>query len=212
MHSKHKQRQLVVRVKSVRSLVGTLWSLIERMNLARRPKRCRKRVDRLSGSFAMMLFDQIAAALVLVSLTLSLQVVGVAALIEWLKRVLTRDTHNFRPIHAATLVVKSSVAVIVLHGFVILLWAGWYRLRCFSSWDLAFYFSASTYTTVGCADVTLPPNWRLLGPLESMTGVLMCGISIAVLFAIVTRSIAIHERRRKTSTLKTPDLRLQHFL
>ena len=211
MHSKHKQRQLVVRVKSVRSLVGTLWSLIERMNLARRPKRCRKRVDRLSGSFAMMLFDQIAAALVLVSLTLSLRSSASCADREAETRF-DGDTHNFRPIHAATLVVKSSVAVIVLHGFVILLWAGWYRLRCFSSWDLAFYFSASTYTTVGCADVTLPPNWRLLGPLESMTGVLMCGISIAVLFAIVTRSIAIHERRRKTSTLKTPDLRLQHFL
>jgi len=144
----------------------------------------------------MMLFNQIVAALVLVSLTLSLQVVGVAVMIEWLKRVLTRDTHNFRPIHAAALVVQSSVAVIVLHGLVILLWAGWYRLRCFPSWELAFYFSASNYTTVGCADVILPPNWRLLGPLESMTGVLMCGISIAFLFAIVTRSIAIHERHR----------------
>ncbi len=141
----------------------------------------------------MILFNQIAAAFVLVSLTLSLQAVGVVTLIEWLKRVLTRDTHNFSPIHAAALVVKSSVAVIVLHGLVILLWAGWYRVRCFRSWELAFYFSSSTYTTVGCTDVILPSNWRLLGPLESMTGVLMCGISIAVLFAIVTRSIAIQE-------------------
>jgi voltage-gated potassium channel len=157
-------------------------------------------------AFAMILFNQVAAAVLLLSLTLCLQCAGVAALIEWLKGVLTRDTHNFRPIHAAALVVKSSVAVIVLHGFVILLWAGWYRLHCFPSWELAFYFSASTYTTVGCADVMLPSNWRLLGPLESMTGVLMCGISVAVLFAIVTRSIAIHERRRKTSTQKTPEL------
>jgi voltage-gated potassium channel len=147
-------------------------------------------------AFAMILFNQVAAAALLLSLTLCLQCAGVAALIEWLKRVLTRDTHNFRPIHAAALVVKSSVAVIVLHGFVILLWASWYRLHCFPSWELAFYFSASTYTTVGCADVTLPSTWRLLGPLESMTGVLMCGISVALLFAIVSRSIAIHERRR----------------
>jgi voltage-gated potassium channel len=144
----------------------------------------------------MILFNQIAAAFILVSLTLSLQIFGVAALIEWLKRVLTRDTHNFRAIHTAVLVLQSSVAVIVLHGLVILLWAGWYRVRCFPTWERSFYFSASTYTTVGCADVMLPSNWRLLGPLESMTGVLMCGISIAVLFAIVTRSIAIHERRR----------------
>ena len=161
-------------------------------------------------AFAMILFNQIAAAFVLVSLTLSLQVVGVAGLIEWLKRVLTRDTHNFRPIHAAALVVQSSVAVIVLHGLVILLWAGWYRVRCFPTWELAFYFSASNYTTVGCADVLLPSNWRLLGPLESMTGVLMCGISIAVLFAIVTRSIAIHERRRNIKGLATQSREHSH--
>ena len=162
--------------------------------------------------FSMILFNQVAAAVLLLLLTLWLQCAGVAALIEWLKRVLTRDTHDFGPIHSAALVVKSSIAVIVLHGLVILLWASWYRFRCFSSWELAFYFSASTYTTVGSADVTLPPNWRLLGPLESMTGVLMCGISVAVLFAIVTRSIAVHERRRKTSTLKTPDLRSSNYI
>jgi voltage-gated potassium channel len=154
----------------------------------------------------MILFYQVAAALLLLMLTLCLQCTGVAALIEWLKRVLTRDAHDFGPLHAAFLVVKSSIAVIVLHGLVILLWAGWYRLHCFASWELAFYFSASNYTTVGATDVVLPSNWRLLGPLESMTGVLMCGISVAVLFAIVTRSIAIHERRRKTSALKTSDV------
>jgi hypothetical protein len=155
----------------------------------------------------MTFFHQIAAAVLLVTLTLCLQCVGVVALIEWLKRVLIRDTHDFGPIHAAALVVKSLIAVIVLHGLVILLWACWYRLRCFPTWEPAFYFSAGTYTTVGSGDALLPSNWRLLGPLESMTGVLMCGISVAVLFAIITRSITIHERRRRTTVLKTPDLR-----
>ena len=155
----------------------------------------------------MTLFNQIATAILLLILTLWLQCAGVAALIEWLKRVLTRDTHDFGPLHAAALVVKSSAAVIVLHGMVILLWASWYRLRCFPSWELAFYFSAGTYTTLGSGDVILPSNWRLLGPLESMIGVLMCGISVAVLFAIVTRSIAIHERRKKSGQRRTADLR-----
>jgi len=155
----------------------------------------------------MTLFNQIATAILLLILTLWLQCAGVAALIEWLKRVLTRDTHDFGPLHAAALVVKSSAAVIVLHGMVILLWASWYRLRCFPSWELAFYFSAGTYTTLGSGDVILPSNWRLLGPLESMIGVLMCGISVAVLFAIVTRSIAIHERRKKSGQLRNSDLR-----
>jgi len=116
-----------------------------------------------------------------------LQCAGVTTLIEWLKRVLVRDVHKHGPIYSATLVAKSTVAIVVLHGLVILLWASFYRSRCFPSWELSFYFSASSYSTVGYGDLILPSNWRLLGPLEGMTGVLMCGISVGALFALVTR-------------------------
>jgi voltage-gated potassium channel len=135
----------------------------------------------------MILFYQIDAAVLLVSLTLLLQVSGVTGLIEWLKRVLARDVDKHGPTYSATLVLESTVAIMFLHGFAILLWAAFYRLRCFPSWEIAFYFSASSYSTVGYGDVVLPSTWRLLGPLEGVTGVLMCGMSISVLFALVTR-------------------------
>jgi voltage-gated potassium channel len=137
--------------------------------------------------FAMILLNQIGAAVLLVSLTLLLQASGVTALIEWLKRVLNRDVDKHGPTYSATLVVESTVAIVLLHGLAILLWAGFYRSRCFPSWELAFYFSASSYSTVGFGDLILPSNWRLLGPLEAITGVLMCGISVSVLVALVTR-------------------------
>jgi voltage-gated potassium channel len=136
---------------------------------------------------AMILFNQIAAAVLLLSLTLCLQCVGVITLFEWLKRVLTRDTDKHGPVYSASLVMRSAVAIVILHGLVILLWASFYRTRCFPSWELAFYFSASSYSTVGYGDVILPSNWRVLGPLEAITGVLMAGISVSVLFALVTR-------------------------
>ncbi len=135
----------------------------------------------------MIFFRQLGVAALLLSLTLSLQVIGVTALIEWLKRVLTRDSHKHGPRYSAALVVKSTVAIVILHGLVILLWASFYRTRCFPSWEHAFYFSASSYSTVGYGDLVLPSNWRLLGPLEAITGVLMSGISVCVLFALVTR-------------------------
>jgi len=135
----------------------------------------------------MVLFNQVGAAVVLLTLTLCLQCAGVTVLVQWLKCVLTRDVHKHGPVYSATLVVKSTVTIVVLHGLVILLWAGFYRSRCFPSWELAFYFSASSYSTVGYGDLILPSNWRLLGPLEGITGVLMCGISVSVLFALVTR-------------------------
>ena len=143
----------------------------------------------------MILFHQVAAALLLLTLTLWLQCVGVAALIKWIRRVTAQDIYKLSAIRAAALVVKSTVAIIVLHGLVILLWATLYRLRCFPSWELAFYFSATSYTTVGYGDVTLPSDWRLLGPLESMTGLLMCGVSVSLLFAIVRPLVDPHSWR-----------------
>ncbi|WP_169747142.1 potassium channel family protein [Edaphobacter aggregans] len=138
-------------------------------------------------AFAMILFNQVAVAVLLLSLTLCLQCVGLITLIEWLKCVLITDIHKHGPGYSATLVVKSMVAIVILHGLVILLWASFYRMCCFPSWELAFYFSASSYSTVGYGDLILPSKWRLLGPLEAITGVLMCGISISVVFALVTR-------------------------
>jgi len=43
--------------------------------------------------------------------------------------------------------------------------------------------------TVGYGDVVLPQMWRNLGPVESIIGVLMCGLSASFLFAIVSRLV-----------------------
>jgi hypothetical protein len=81
--------------------------------------------------------------------------------------------------------VRITSVIFVLHLLQILPWAGFYRWRCIPSWEAAFYFSASSYSTVGYGEVVLPRAWRSLGPIESVAGVLMCGLSTALLFAIV---------------------------
>ena len=153
----------------------------------------------------MTLIPQATAAVLLLVLTLCLQCAGVAALIEWLRRVTAKDAQGFGPVRSAVLVVRSTIAIIIIHGLVILLWATFYRLQCFPSWELSFYFSSSSYATVGYGDVTLPSRWRLLGPLESMAGVLMCGISVCLLFATVTRLVDRDPRHsRKLGYVKDP--------
>jgi len=72
--------------------------------------------------------------------------------------------------------------------------AGFYRWSCIPSWQSAFYFSTATYSTVGSGDLLLPVIWRTLGPIESITGVLMCGLSASFLFAIVIRLVARESR------------------
>jgi len=137
----------------------------------------------------MIFLQQAGAAVLLVLLTLCLQCAGVAALITWLRSVAARGLHDLRMLHSAALVMQTTVVVIVLHGMVILLWASCYRGLCFPSWESAFYFSASSYTTVGYGDVVLALKWRFLGPLESMVGMLMSGISVGLLFAVITHLV-----------------------
>ena len=136
-----------------------------------------------------MFLHRVGTELLLTTFTLWLQSAGVAALIAWVRRALREEMHTMGAFRLAALVVRLATAVVVLHGLEILLWAGFYRWRCLPSWDSAVYFSASSYSTLGCSDVSLPSNWRPLAPLESVIGVLMCGLSVSLLFAIITRLI-----------------------
>lgn len=55
----------------------------------------------------------------------------------------------------------------------------------FDNFASAFYHSAVNFTTLGYGDVIMSPAWKLLGPLEAVAGLLMLGVSTAVLFAVI---------------------------
>jgi hypothetical protein len=57
----------------------------------------------------------------------------------------------------------------------------------FQEFGAAYYHSAVNYTTLGYGDLLLTPSWRLLGPLEAANGVLMFGVSAAMVFAVIQR-------------------------
>ena len=135
----------------------------------------------------MVIVGRASAAAILVSLTVLLQSVGMATIIHWIRVHQARRTHELGILRSSVLLVRFTSVILILHLLQILLWAGFYRWNCFPSWDAAFYFSAESYSTVGYGDLILPLMWRNLGPLESITGVLMCGLSAALLFAIVLR-------------------------
>jgi len=118
----------------------------------------------------------------LILLTPVVHTAGVTPLIEWLRRVVRRQYAG--PFDVGLLVLRNAIALLVLHELTILPWAAFYRWLCFPSWTSAFYFSGSTYSTVGYGDVVLPLQWRLLPPMDSIVGVLTCGLSVSILFAL----------------------------
>jgi voltage-gated potassium channel len=138
----------------------------------------------------MGLAYEAGASLILVALTLWLQCAGMSVLIHWARTFIERLTRKLSPWHAAVLMVQFAAAMIVLQIAETLVWACFYRWKCFSVWETSFYFSAASYSTVGYGDVLLPQMWRALGPVESLTGMLMCGMSVSGLFAILTRILA----------------------
>ena len=83
----------------------------------------------------MALLQQAGAAVLLLSITLSLQCGGAAALILWIRSI-PRESERLVVLRCAALVMQTTVAVIVLHGIVILLWASCYRGLCLPSWGI----------------------------------------------------------------------------
>jgi hypothetical protein len=130
-----------------------------------------------------------AACVVLVLANLVIQCAGMAAVIDWGLTHFMRDARRLGPIRSATLIIRITSLMMCVQLVQVLVWAAFYRWTCFDSWPSSFYFSTTTYSTVGYGDVVLPDRWNSLGPIEALTGVLACGLSVSLLFAIVTRVV-----------------------
>jgi voltage-gated potassium channel len=84
-----------------------------------------------------------------------------------------------------TLVVLS---LLLLHLMEVGLWAAYYHHKdCFPDLRTSVYFSLVTYATVGYGDIVLNEQYRLLGGIEALAGVLMMSWSTAMLIGSVQR-------------------------
>jgi len=133
----------------------------------------------------MIFIRQTSAAVVLVTLTLSLQCAGMGVVIAWARpkfapEVLRLGAIPLRHPRDALDGLRSLVCTFLE----ILLWAGFYRWLCFRSWESAFTSRLPAMTTVGYGDVVLPWTWRTLGPVESIIGVLMLRVVGELPFAV----------------------------
>jgi Ion channel len=87
-------------------------------------------------------------------------------------------------------VVRVILYAFVAHLIEMALWAILF-LICgeFSDFATAYYHSAVNYTSLGYGDIIMSPPWRLLGPLETADGMLLFGVSAAMIFAVIQRLV-----------------------
>lgn len=80
------------------------------------------------------------------------------------------------------------IGIFASHIIQIWVWAiFYYSVEEIQTWESALYFSTSSYTTVGYGDLILSEEWRLLGSIEAINGMILFGWSTALLFAGVRR-------------------------
>jgi hypothetical protein len=120
---------------------------------------------------------------------LALCVIIHAGGVTWALQRLRRRRETVQRFWPGTwLFILVAVWMVGLHLMEISVWAGFYFWKgAMPDLPSAFYFSAVTYTTTGYGDLVLPQDWRLVGGVEALTGILLCGWSTGFFVAIVGR-------------------------
>ena len=137
---------------------------------------------------------QLLIAWMLMALCISVHAIGLVGAFRWIDG--SRALANPRFLPPTWLLIRVSAWIIFLHLIEISLWALVYVWRkAMPAADAALYFSAVTYTTTGYGDLVLPEAWRLVGGIEALTGILLCGWSTGFFVAVVNRMY----RSRQTS-------------
>lgn len=127
-------------------------------------------------------------AIALASVTVVLHAAGTVILVIPLAGAMSRQSDSPRSPRAVWTLTRLVSMLLILHLVEMATWAAaYYVTGVFDNYETSLYYSLKSYTTVGYGDVLPAKNWRLLGPLEAATGVLMLGWSTSIIVATVQR-------------------------
>jgi hypothetical protein len=123
-------------------------------------------------------------------LTIFVHAIAVGSTVTFVRRE-TRLGHASRGFWSNVLIVAAVITIaLAAHLTEMALWGMLFLLVGeFSGFQAAFNHSAVNYTTLGYGDVIMSPAWSLLGPLEAADGMLMFGVSTAMIFAVIQRLV-----------------------
>ena len=122
--------------------------------------------------------------------TVIIQALALMAIMHFVRHEVRRGRAGVQFWWDVGIIVGATLVALGAHVLAIASW-GLVLSLCgeFSQLAKAVYHSGMNYTTLGDSDKVMSPSWRLLAPLEAANGMLMFGVSTAMLFAIVQRLI-----------------------
>jgi hypothetical protein len=94
-------------------------------------------------------------------------------------------------LHLAGIMTATVLTLMAGHMLEVFVWAGVYALvhAAPDGADLV-YFAFVNYATLGYGDIVPVPEWRLMGPMAAMNGILLFGWSTAVIFEVLRRTVS----------------------
>jgi ion channel len=119
---------------------------------------------------------------IMIHALITLVVIGIA------RRAGLRRTSRAR-LHLMTVMVVTALVLMIAHTAEIIVWSLAYAaVGAAPAGSDLLDFAFVNYTTLGYGDVTPLKEWRLIGPMTAMNGILMFGWSTAVLFEVLRKT------------------------
>jgi hypothetical protein len=132
----------------------------------------------------------LVVAVVMTFSTVFIQALAVLPIVYFVCRELRLGRAGVQFWRDLWIIIVVALVSLASHVVAIVTWALLFSL-CgeFPQFARAIYHSAMNYTTLGDSDTVMSPSWRFLASLEAANGMLMFGVSIAMLFAVIQRLI-----------------------
>lgn len=140
---------------------------------------------------------QLTYGTIMVVLTVIVQ----AAFIGAASGALTRASHwlTHPPYGAKLLIALVSLVLWLVAGLSVSAWtwAGLFLwLDVFQDIESALYFSIVTFTTLGYGDIVLDTQWRILGSLSAVNGLIIVGLNTAFLVEAIARIASAQQKEQ----------------
>jgi len=132
-----------------------------------------------------MVHPHLVASILLVAATVAIHSGGGLAIMKFLVRARPHDERHFGFARNTAVTAAVVVSLMCIHAIEVGVWASFFFVKdCFPDISTALYFSLTAYSTLG-GNVLIEDEWRMLGGVEALTGILMVGWSTAIMIGHV---------------------------
>lgn len=128
----------------------------------------------------------------MIALTTVIHTAGILWLIATLKYFGVTTIASLGSVRMTRILIVTILLIVLFHTVEIWAWALLYLLLGqFDSFEAALYFSTVTFTTLGYGDIVLQQKWQLLSSVEAVNGIILFGVSTAVIFEVLRKLLQI---------------------